>query len=347
MSHINNKIGFNDINVMIVAIPLLSLTIPFIFFGMTLKDLAFFNWQGFFICFITTTSIWVGNRFIMNWSRRRYPMFEDNRKRLKVQLSMMLFFTLFDANIIGFLFSDFCRIGIIQTQAYIIFHSNIASLFCTIAIAAIYESIYFMHELRKSIEEKEFLQKESLRAQLDSLKSQVNPHFLFNNLNTLSSLIPEDPEKAVVFVQQLSKVYRHILEVQDEPSIYLDKELDVVKAYAFLLQTRFGKNLGINLRVPEEKLRNKIVPLSLQILIENAIKHNIVSALKPLRIELFTNNGHVVVSNNLQKKNQRLESTGIGLNNIKNRYRLLSDQNVIITENENNFTVAIPLIETL
>ena len=151
--------------------------------------------------------------------------------------------------------------------------------------------------------------------------------------------------QAVAFVQQLSKVYRHILEVKDEQRICLKEELDVLKAYAFLLQTRFGENLSISIDVPNEKLYKMIAPLALQILMENAIKHNIVSSDKPLRIEVFAENGRLVVSNNLQKKNQISESTGIGLDNLRNRYRLMSDKKVEVTEREGSFIVSIPLIE--
>jgi two-component system LytT family sensor kinase len=226
----------------------------------------------------------------------------------------------------------------------ILIHSNSAAIFCTIMIIAIYESIYFMLELRHSVQETETLKRESLAAQLNALRTQVNPHFLFNNLNTLSSLIPENPKHAVDFVQQLSKVYRHILEVKDEKSILLKDELEVLNAYAFLLKTRFGNNLSVTITIPDEKLQQKIVPLSLQILMENAIKHNIVSAEKPLHINVFTQNGSLVVCNNLQMKNQVNESTGIGLDNIRNRYKLLSDKTVNVTESETNFTVSIPLI---
>jgi LytS/YehU family sensor histidine kinase len=211
-------------------------------------------------------------------------------------------------------------------------------------VIAIYESIYFMNELRKSVEEQESLKRESLHAQLNALKTQVNPHFLFNNLNTLASVIPESPDKGVAFVQQLSKVYRHILDVRDEPSIPLREELDVLKAYIFLLKTRFGENLSVDIQVPEEKLKQKIVPLSLQILMENAIKHNIISSARPLNINVFAQNGSLLVSNNLQVKNQLNESTGIGLENIRNRYKLMGSNGVQVTNNGSSFTVAIPLI---
>jgi len=224
-------------------------------------------------------------------------------------------------------------------------HSNSAAIFCTIMMIAIYESIYFMNELRKSVEEKEMLKRESLNAQLNALRTQVNPHFLFNNLNTLSSIIPDNPKQAVEFVQQLSKVYRHILEVENEKSIPLKDELDVLRAYAFLLQTRFGDNIDIDINVPNEKLNKRIVPLSLQILMENAIKHNIVSSEKPLKVNVFAENGNLLVKNNLQKKNQVNESTGIGLENIRNRCRLLGNGEVKVTESGTSFTVSIPLIE--
>ena len=174
----------------------------------------------------------------------------------------------------------------------------------------------------------------------------MNPHFLFNNLNTLLSLIPENPKHAADFVQQLSKVYRHILEVKDEKSILLRKEMEVLEAYYFLLKTRFGENLTVNIDIPCEKLDKQVVPLSLQLLMENAIKHNIVSESRPLLVNIFTENGSLVFDNNLQMKNQVSESTGIGLDNIRNRYKLLGNKQVKVTETATNFTVSIPLIES-
>jgi LytS/YehU family sensor histidine kinase len=296
--------------------------------------------------FVITAVIWIGNRYIMIYSRKKYPQFNEVRARIIFQSVLMLLFTVIFNSSLGRLAEDVFEDGLVKpSRADILIHSNSAALFCTIMIIAIYESIYFMHQLKHSVEETEHLKRENLNAQLDALRTQVNPHFLFNNLNTLVSLIPEDPKQAVDFVQQLSKLYRHILEVKDEKSILLKDELDVLKAYAFLLKTRFGNNLEVNIDVPQEKLNKKIVPLSLQLLMENAIKHNIVSADKPLHIDVFAQNGSLVVSNNLQIKNQITESTGIGLDNIRNRYRLLSEKPVLVTANDTNFTVSIPLIE--
>lgn len=345
----NSRIGFDDRLVTILLVPFAALIIPFVFMGMRLDKKPYFTGYVYLSVLIITAVIWLGNRYILIWARTRYPDFTNVKKRLWVQSITMFVYTIAANNILGW-FLDVC--GLKHEHHFeghdwftIITNSNVAAIFCSLTVVAIYESIYFKNELRKSVEEKEMLKRESLKAELNALKTQVNPHFLFNNLNTLSSLIPEDPKLAVDFVQQLSKLYRHILEVKDEPGIPLKEELDVMRAYAFLLQTRFGKNLEININVPEEKLKKKIVPLSLQILMENAIKHNIVSSDKPLRIEVFAENGRLVVSNNLQKKNQLNESTGIGLDNIRNRYSLLSDKKVEVSESDSCFTVSIPLIE--
>jgi len=347
MRRTNCKIGFDDRLVMLFTIPVLSFIIPVVFMGCRFDKAPYFTWDRYITTLLITTALWIGDRWIMIWSRGKYPLFKDVRKRLVLQSVSMFLFTLIGENLFGWFMDDVvfkgCNDGHFRTDVMIT--SNSAAIFCTIMIIAIYESIYFMNELRKSVEEKETLKRESLNAQLSALKTQVNPHFLFNNLNTLSAIIPDNPQQAEDFVQQMAKVYRHILEVRDEKSIPLAEELDVLKAYGFLLKTRFGKNLDIDIRVPDDKLQQRIVPFSLQLLMENAIKHNIVSSEKPLKISVFVENGHLVVSNNLQVKNQVIESTGIGLENIRNRYKLLGDKEVKVIETGDSFTVSIPLIE--
>ncbi|MBC7866875.1 MAG: histidine kinase [Gloeobacteraceae cyanobacterium ES-bin-316] len=345
MRRCNRKIGFDDRLVMLISIPVLSFIVPIVFMGCRFDREPLFSWDKYVTTLVIITVVWIGNRQIMIHSRKKYRLFEEVRMRIIFQSVLMLVFTIVSNNVLGFLAHDiFFEAGSVEFVSDHLISSNAASIFCTIMIIAIYESIYFMNELRSSVEETENLKRENLTAQLNALRTQVNPHFLFNNLNTLSSIIPEDPQQAVDFVQQLSKVYRHILQVKDEKSIPLKEELDVLRAYAFLLKTRFGQNLEIDIDVAEEKMQKRIVPLSLQLLMENAIKHNIVSADKPLKIDVYAENGSLVVSNNLQKKNQLHESTGIGLDNIRNRYKLLSDKIVQVTEYGNNFTVSIPLL---
>jgi two-component system, LytTR family, sensor kinase len=342
----NCRIGFNDGLLMAVGIPVLSFVVPLVFMGCRFNRAPLFTWEKYAATLLITTVIWLGNRYVMIYCRKKYPQFNDVRRRLIFQSVIMLVFTVTANILLGQVTEGiYAKDGGVRDFTDILIHSNSAVIFCTIMIIAIYESIYFMHELRHSVEETENLKRENLAAQLNALRTQVNPHFLFNNLNTLSSLIPENPNHAVDFVQQLSKVYRHILEVKDEKCILLKDELEVLNAYTFLLKTRFDKNLDVNITIPPEKMQKKIVPLSLQILMENAIKHNIVSAEKPLQINVFAQNGSLVVSNNLQIKNQINESTGIGLDNIRNRYKLISEKAVTVTESDTNFTVSIPLID--
>jgi two-component system LytT family sensor kinase len=341
------KIAFNDGLLMLFGIPILSFIVPIVFMGVRFTAAPYFTLDKFITTFIITTCLWFLNRTVLILCRRRYPLFTEVRKRIIIQMVTMVVVTVAGNYALHFIL---CQTHLFNnTGNYFntneIVNSNSAAIFCVIMIMGIYESIYFMHALKESIEEKEMLKRESLKAQLNALQTQVNPHFLFNNLNTLSSLIPENPGHAVDFVQQLSKVYRHILEVEDKKSISLKEELDVLNAYTFLLKTRFGNNLQVNINIADEKLQKKVVPLSLQILMENAIKHNIVSSEKPLQIDITAQNGSLVISNNLQMKKQVSECTGIGLNNIRNRYKLLSDKPVNVTESDNNFTVSIPLIE--
>jgi two-component system, LytTR family, sensor kinase len=345
----NTWIGFNDWPVVLIGIPVMAFIVSVVFFHCRFVRPPYLTWDKYLATLTITTVIWLGNRYIMIWSRRRHPNFSDVRKRILRQAVFMVLFTVVLNSALSLVFDDVFRdegvlLPYLQSVSDKLISANSAALFCTIMVMAVYESVYFMSELRKSVQETESLKRESLSAQLNALRTQVNPHFLFNNLNTLVSVIPENQQQAVDFVQQLSKVYRHILDVRDEESIPLKDELDVLRAYSFLLKTRFGDNIQVQIDVPAEKLQQKIVPLSLQILMENAIKHNIVSASRPLKIDVFAQNGSLVVRNNLQMKNQLSESTGIGLENIRNRYRLLGNRTVEVTNNGEDFTVSVPLI---
>jgi len=347
---ISNKIGFNDKWVMLLGVPIMAFLIPIVFFDIRFQQAPYYTLKMFLVTMVITGANWIGSRFIMVWARTKYPHFEEIKKRLTVQSIAIFLYAIVVTNVLGFLLRGYCEVGEGWhrpgfTLIDVLINSNDAAFFCTLTVVAIYESKYYINELKHSVEEKELLKRASLQAQLNALKTQVNPHFLFNNLNTLCSIIPDDPKSAVNFVQQLSKVYRHILEVKDATFIPLREELGVLRSYVFLLKTRFGESFQIDISVPDAELEDKIVPLSLQLLLENAINHNIASSDKPLKIEIYTQNGNLVVTNNLQKKNQVIESTGIGLDNIRNRYKILTGKPVLVNESDNDFTVSIPLID--
>lgn len=189
------------------------------------------------------------------------------------------------------------------------------------------------------------MEKERVMAQFEILKSQINPHFLFNSMNILSSLIPKRPKLAVKFTNQFSKVFRKLLENNEEVTIPLHQELDFIKSFLFLQKMRFDKSLEIQVKIKKSILHKQLPPFGIQLLIENAIKHNIVSEEQPLRIEISNEESYLQVKNNLQLRASSDESMGIGLKNLKARYKLLTDLPVIIEDKEPFFIAKIPLIE--
>jgi LytS/YehU family sensor histidine kinase len=222
-----------------------------------------------------------------------------------------------------------------------IFISNLIAFFVT----SLHEGVFFYLQWRYNIKRSEDLEKSTYEAQYENLRSQVNPHFLFNSLNTLAAQVEDNPS-AVSFVENLSDFLRYSLSNTGRELVPLKEELRMIRKYKYLQQTRFGQNLEIEMDVPEENQCMYVAPLALQMLVENAIKHNIISKDKPLNILIFmSNNNYLSVENNLQKKIEPGRSTGIGLKNIINRYQYLTVKKVIVIESSTKFKVSVPLVE--
>lgn len=335
--------GFNDRILVLVGLPLASILISLMLFG---DYYARGDWQFLAICipmsFVYTGVFWLALRGSYLKVKWWYPSFRDIWKRLvMVFLAFNVLYFAIDFSL-DKLFEWILPTHIGEPNPLV---SYISSLLMSALVVTLYEATSFYVQLQRTVAENAELERQNIESQLEGLRNQVNPHFLFNSLNTLIYLIPEDSEKAVRFVQQLSKVYRYVLESRDSKLIPLTEELDFLKSYIFLLKERFGENLQVEIKDMEKKHDTVIVPLTLQMLFENAIKHNVISTGKPLHIEVFAENGHLVVRNNLQKKNQVMDSTGIGLQNIKDRYRMLTEKEVEIIPSQQYFTVALPTIE--
>jgi ligand-binding sensor domain-containing protein len=204
----------------------------------------------------------------------------------------------------------------------------------------------YLKEREKSIRRIEGLKKEKIEYQFETLKSQVNPHFLFNSFNTLISIIEEDKEKAVNYVEHLSDYFRNMIQYRDKDTITVSEELDMVKSYYYLQKKRFGNSLNLNYTISKEKLKYLLPPLTLQLLIENAIKHNAVSKESTLEINIEeTDHNTLIITNNLNIKIRPEPSTGIGLNNIVNRIKILTNQDVKIKKTSTQFIVELPIIK--
>ncbi|WP_181304310.1 sensor histidine kinase [Rufibacter sp. XAAS-G3-1] len=204
--------------------------------------------------------------------------------------------------------------------------------------------IYFYNQWHRYLMQSEKLKKETIKVQFESLKQQVNPHFLFNSLNALTSLIYKDQDLAAKFVEQLSKVYRYVLENKDKELVSLHTELDFIYSYLFLLKIRFRENLRVNMDVPDDLLHLQVAPLTMQLLMENAIKHNIVSRDEPLFIDVYVEGDYIIIKNNLQLRESHEESTGVGLKNIINRYKFITDKKVDVEVTASTFIAKLPLL---
>jgi two-component system, LytTR family, sensor kinase len=336
-------LGFDDRWLLIGGIPVAGFLMSVLLFNN-----AYINheWDVLMVCLpmslVYTGVFWVSLRWAYHIIRTRYPESKDIFKRIA---------WIFGAFLIVFAFVNTSLDAFFKWA--LPFHREIdniivefiGSLILSALTITIYEAVAFAQGLHKVEAEKTELQRHFVQSQLEGLRNQVNPHFLFNSLNTLTYLIPEDPDRAVNFVQKLSKVYRYVLESRVAAVIPLRDEIEYLNAYIYLLRERFGESLQVNIAELNGQSNASIVPLTLQILFENAIKHNVISVEKPLKIEVFPENGHLTVRNNLQLKNQVMDSTGVGLENIRARYRILTQQEIGVDISTDYFTVSLPVIK--
>lgn len=339
-------LGFNDLKFAPVFILLLGMLTPVMFFGNKPIKLPAEYFPNAFISTIMTAIYYFSGVEIIMRMRRKYPAASDLGKRLFWQVIYAAIIIAVVQTVIIFLMQNvFTNYNPARIDEPTGVQALLASAFLTLLTMSIYEIIYLFQKYKEAEIAREKLQRINLQSQLDTLKNQVNPHFLFNSLNTLTSLIPEDPKSAIRFVEKLSQTYRHILAVGNEKLIPLRAELRALDAYVYLLKIRFGDKIIIDRDVPAAYAEDLILPLSLQMLMENAVKHNVVSAAHPLHIRISVQDNFLIVRNNLQLKKQQFNSTKVGLANIKARYELLGKKEVKVRETEGEFLVELPLLK--
>ncbi|QJW90309.1 histidine kinase [Spirosoma taeanense] len=224
----------------------------------------------------------------------------------------------------------------------------VVNLGANVLSVGIDESVYSLNQWRENAIEREQLRKVNLQSQFESLKAQVNPHFLFNSLNSLSSLIADEPDKAEQFVDEMAKTYRYLLQTNEGELTTLATELGFIDSYYHLLKTRYRAGIDLTVDVPPHYRQHQLPPLTLQMLLENAVKHNVILAGRPLHISITTtDDGWLQVRNNLQRKTGRVASNQIGLTNIAAKYRLLAQADPIVSDDNGYFTVVLPLLAPL
>lgn len=288
------------------------------------------------------TAYWKGSEFLVELWDKRIPWIDAPIKRFFVSfisITVYVFLVVWGLD----LFFDLVVFG--RTLSETLEESGApfgTTLVITLVINIFMHGRGFLFSWRQAAIDVEKLRTEQVSTQYESLKNQVNPHFLFNSLNALTSLVYDDQEKAVEFIRKLSQVYRYVLDKKDEELVPFEDELDFARNYIFLQKIRFGDNLKIQVI---GAARSKYVPpLAIQLLVENAIKHNVVSELHPLTIDIEVNNDFCIIRNSIKEKLDK-DSTGVGLDNLKARYQYLSKKPVEVANEDGVFTVKVPLLK--
>lgn len=327
--------------------PLIGSTAYGVFFLLSQFEPEGFLWFVLLYYVLLMAVIYEGSRFIILRLDQRLPWAGQIGKRLSVQLLCTLSYSLIVTLVSYTALKLFMIAQFHQPDRFGIYHLSLEGaygLLLALLINAVQVGLGFLRFWQEEKLLAERWQKESARAQLESLKDQVNPHFLFNTLNVLSELIDEDAGAAKQYVDRLADVYRYVLQSRHVELIELAEELTFVQAYAFLLGKRFGQGLRIELEVPPASRCKCLPPLALQMLLENAIKHNVASPKKPLTVRLWVEDGQLLVCNNRQPRTDAAPASQVGLRNIRKRYEYLSDRLPAVEPSETQFLVRLPLL---
>lgn len=302
----------------------------------------------FLISGMYTFFIGLGNGFLNDYLDSKFSWTDETRKRTIAAIVGTLVMNIALVYICNYL--NFIVIQGKNPEKFFNGEMNFINWFFinfAIMISAIGHARGFMaawkNSTKKEVVEQKLIAK-SANAQFESLKNQLDPHFLFNSLNVLDSLIEENPVQAQRFTNSMSKIYRYVLEQKDKELVSVEEEIDFAKTYCELLKTRFEDAVTFDFNISEEDKKGFVVPLSLQLLLENSIKHNFATSSKPLNIKIFTEKGNLIIENNLQTRELPNTSTGVGLANIVSRYNLLTERNVFVEKSEAFFRVKLPIL---
>ena len=329
----------------ILIIPPVAIVINYFVFG----AVYFSNWKYFFVPTLITITvvliIYILCSMVATILLNRFPKYSQAFKRIGLEL---LCFIAIMVAAVTVLFYGYDYIGIqgmpvkLENYPWVI----IVGAACNLLATSFNEGAAFYEKWREVVDESDQLKRENLQSQLEGLKGQVNPHFLFNSLNSLSSLISDDSEKAEKFLDEMSKVYRYLLRTNEEGLTSLESEMQFIQSYFHLLKTRYGDGLEMETRINEKYHCYQIPPLTLQMLVENAVKHNMILKDSPLQILIMTtNSGKLVVTNNLQRKDRMVSSNKVGLTNIVKKYRLMKKEEISVRDDGKEFAVVVPLIQ--
>jgi len=321
----------------------IGLAIAFLFKLFLFRGPFFFDDEILFVS-IGTILLWEGNLQIDSYLDKKISWITMPNERIIVQIITNLVYTIL------VLFTLISVINYFKFDTFEVFNPKLREVFIptiviTFLVVIIDISNHFLKSWKTSLIETEKYKTESANAQLQNLKNQLNPHFLFNNLSVLTSLVYKNQDKAADFINELAKVYRYVLDTKNSELVPLQEELDFINHYIFLQKIRFEDSISFEIKIEESKKSAYLLPMCLQMLVENTIQHNETSQANPLKVLIYTENDSLVIENPILSRSDISESTKTGIKNIKQRYSFFTDKKVIVSNNGKIFKVILPLIQ--
>lgn len=303
-------------------------------------------WLEYVYSLFFTGIYWNGAYLIFMFYRKTIPEMSHTVRRLFATVFTLLIFIVV-AGTLGKMLIGHLKPGQIMDTSIVFEFFPITFIACVV-IGSFYEGAYYFANWKETVRLNEELKNQQFRTQLEVLQNQMSPHFLFNSLNALTTLISENQDVAIEFTQKLSEVYRYILQNRERELVLLSEEMEFTQSYVYLLQMRYPKNLRVHYEISDDAYDKFIAPLTLQMLVENAVKHNVISNAKPLDVWIRSSDEHSIsVQNILQPRSIVQKGTKTGLANIQKRYSFFSDKQINISKSDTDFIVEVPLINLI
>jgi sensor histidine kinase YesM len=339
------EVQLNDVTIRLIGIPFFGIVIPNVsglFGDLTFRDPVY--WFGYVYFIALAGLIWQGNRYLLFRTRKRFTWFDKPIEKLILMIFNNIFYT--SPLTVAWLctwyrFNGFEKMNWDAIQVVVLIN-----VICVLFVTHVYETVFMMKEQQSEQLKNADLSRAKAEAELDALKNQIDPHFMFNSLNSLSYLISTDPKKASLFTENLADVYRYILSQKDRTLVLLEDELDFTHKYTELLHIRFGGALNFKRHFNGSLDKQFLIPpTSVFVAIENAVKHNEISEQHPLQVDIDLHEDHLIISNKIRIKKNLQHSSGIGLKNLHERFRIITGRNISAEKSDDEmFRVKLPLI---
>lgn len=341
---VQEEVKLNDTTMRLIGIPFFGIAIPNLtgLFGeLSIRDPIY--WLGYVYFIGLAFMIWQGNRYLLFRTRKRFTWFDKPIEKLVLLFMNNIFYT--TPLTVAWLCIWYNLAGFERVKWDVILIVALVNVICVLFVTHVYETVFMVKEQQNEQVKNAELQRAKAEAELAALKNQVDPHFMFNSLNTLTHLIKVDTGKAFEFTENLAEVYRYILSQKDQTLVLLDDELDFTHKYTDLLHLRFGNALIITKRFNGTAGKEFLIPpTSVFVAFENAVKHNEISEKTPMHIDVDVHEGQLMISNSIRARRTRMPSSGIGLKNLNDRFTLVTGKGIIAAQHESKFIVQLPLI---